>query len=269
MVAKLFNAAILGRKKEISEVWEYCLLRFNSTPLQPIEFKENLDLGKIGLLGAGAIGSAVGYILVHSQFSGSLTIIDSQTFEEPNLETCILANSKAVNIPSRKAEFLAQTLSKTKIEARFEMRRIERPDDALLAEQWDAFICGVDNSETRRKLDETNTNVLLNAGLGDSKEDAGFVLWSRHSKANRPLSALYKPKDHEEYSKNLHIPMEFREQCSRMNYQDVSMSIPFIALAAGSLLVASLCQARMQMACDYNYIQIDMFAKQQRMTRKT
>jgi hypothetical protein len=271
MVGKLFNVAILKRDRDAYEAWDFCLSSFTSDKGARVRSQEVLDLGRVGILGAGALGSAVGFVLLRSRAKADVIVMDPQSFDDPNLETCILADVLAVNGPRKKAVHLAEILKLGGIEARAELQRVEAGND-LLKLRWNGFVCGVDNPETRRMLDETNTRVLLNAGLGDSKEDAGFVLWTRHLEGGAPLSELYSPARSgarpAEVKNDGTVPKEFREECTRMAYQGVSLSIPFAALVAGSLLVAGLYhEARGEAPVD-NYLQMDLFAKQERYQRR-
>ncbi|MFN7138215.1 MAG: hypothetical protein ACK4UN_02630, partial [Limisphaerales bacterium] len=63
VIAKLFSAAILGNHKNFLETWDFCLLRFGVNEIDQIAVPSNVNLGRVALLGAGAIGSAAGYIL--------------------------------------------------------------------------------------------------------------------------------------------------------------------------------------------------------------
>jgi len=264
--AKLFNQAILGGGKHVLESWDFCLLRFLSGENPPLGYAENIHIGKVGLLGAGAIGSSVGYILALSQSTGTLNVIDFDYYEEPNLETCLDADRESVNVPLRKASSLVNSFADHSISA-IERRCELKAGDPLLSEEWDAFICAVDNSDTRQLLDNVNARVLINGGLGSSKEDAGWILWTRHCKGDRPLSEIYKKPQEGAVDVTVTIPDEFQDECSRMHYKGVSLSLPFAALATGSLLVASLYQNATKTLADAAYLQMDLFAKQQRMTR--
>ncbi|MFN3330598.1 MAG: hypothetical protein ACK419_06715 [Pyrinomonadaceae bacterium] len=132
-----------------------------------------------------------------------------------------------------------------------------------MSERWDAFICAVDNGETRRVLDDVNAKVLVNAGLGSHRYDAGFLLWSQHGKVGKRLSELYAvepPSSDEEVES---VPEEFEEKCSRLNYREVSLSMPFVALAASSLLIASLFHSDRR-GLKPSLVQIDLFGRQQK-----
>lgn len=271
MVAKLFNLAILGRDRDAFEAWDFSLSSFTSDKAIPLRWQQGVNLGRVGILGAGALGSAVGFVLLRSQAKADVVVIDPQSYDDPNLETCIMADVPAVNGPQKKAMHLAEVLKFGGIEAKAEPQRVEEGNE-LLRLRWDGFVCGVDNPESRRILDKTNTRVLLNAGLGDSKDDAGFVLWTRHLEGGAALSELYSPARSgarpAEVKNDGTVPKEFREECTRMAYQGVSLSIPFAALAAGSLLVAGLYHEARGRAPVDNYLQMDLFGKQSRYLRR-
>jgi hypothetical protein len=265
-VAKLFNHAIFDVHQNALESWDFCLLRFLPGGHIPIKLDQKINLGRIGLLGAGAIGSALGYVLSISDWSGILEVIDDDVYQEPNLETCVFADIRDVNRPLHKALALAESLKGKNIKA-IERRCKVETGAKLLAERWDAFVCAVDNPETRRILDDTNARILLNAGVGSSKHDLGWVLWTQHGNVGQEkLSSLYQADLGEKTVGEDVVPEEFRKECSRMGYQGVSLALPFVGLAAGSLLAASLFQHANGKRTPLSFIQLDLFGKQQRMT---
>ncbi len=264
-VAKLFNQAIFRVEKNAFESWDFCLLRFLTGVQTPVPVLAHLDLGTIGLLGAGAIGSAVGYVLRLSTWSGRLDVIDSQYFEGPNLETCISADIQDVNRPLHKAAALVKLFETHGITATERQCKVVA-GERLLEEQWDAFICAVDNTETRRILDATNSRILINAGLGATKHDAGWVLWTWHGKSDPALSSIYREVPGDNLVAAGEVPEEFREECSRKHYNGVSLALPFVGLAAGSLLTANLYQNATGLKAGCASLHIDLFGKQQRMT---
>lgn len=266
MVAKLFNAAVLGRATHLYEPWDFCLMRFRLRPPTHLVARRGVDLGRFTLLGAGAIGTAVGYVMLCCGVVADVLVIDSQGYEEPNLETCMLLDFEAATGLAPKARFLADALNVCDIVATSESRRIESADDPLLRREAEAFVCGVDNPETRLILDDV-PGVLLNAGLGDSSYDAGFVLWTTHTAGGTRLSDIYAPSAEARTARRHdHVPDEFKDECSRMRYLDTALSIPFTALAAGSLLTAGLYQRALGVRPDCNLLQLDVFGKQQRFT---
>ena len=265
-VAKLFNYAIFGRDQNVNEVWDFCLLRFQVGENAPIAVNDQTKIGRIGLLGAGAIGSSVGYVLSISSWLGEVEVIDFDIFEEPNLETCVFADTQDVNRPLRKALALVGSLSNGQITAS-ERRCKLKSADPILQERWEAFVCAVDNPETRRLLDDIDARILLNAGTGSTKYDLGWVLWTQHEKDSAmKLSSVYKEDSEAESTGAGEVPEEFRDACSRTNYQGVDLALPFVALVAGSLLAAGLFQNAVEKKVGIAYLQIDLFGKQQKMT---
>ncbi|HEV2328594.1 MAG TPA: ThiF family adenylyltransferase [Verrucomicrobiae bacterium] len=265
-VAKLFNQAIFDAHQNAHESWDFCLLRFLSGVHSPIQMDQKISLGRIGVLGAGAIGSALGCVLSISDWSGAIEVIDYDAYQDPNLETCVFADIQDVNRPLRKALALAEALKGKNLDVHERRCKVEA-GAGLLAEPWDAFVCAVDNPETRRILDDANARVLLNAGVGASKHDMGWVLWTQHGQPGQTkLSSLYQADSGMETADAEDVPEEFREECSRMGYQGVSLALPFAGLAAGSLLAASLVQQANGKQTPLSFIQLDLLGKQQRMT---
>lgn len=264
---KLFNHAILGRNEHFDESWDFCLLRFllGQHPVLPVVGTQNL--GRVALLGAGAIGSAFSYVLSLSAWSGELHIIDFDRFEDSNIETCIFADRRSVNVPLLKAQSLVNNFRDHRMYAQERNEKI-RGCEPLLTEQWGALICAVDNPETRCLLDHVNAPVILNAGLGSTKLDAGWVLWTRHGSNNPTLSSIYTPQVGVVEDADIHVPEEFQEQCSRLNYNNISLSLPFVAVAAGSLLAASLFQHSIGKMTSHTWMQMDLLKKQSRITFK-
>jgi hypothetical protein len=262
-VAKIFNRIVLSASEHSSEQWDFCLLRMLVGQHEPVAH-EPVNFGRIGVLGAGALGSALGYTISISDWSGQIDIIDYDFFEEPNLETCIAANREDVNRPLRKALSLSQTISGNRIVAKERLCHVKEAE-ALLNEKWDVFVCAVDNPETRLILDDVNTDLLVNAGLGNTKQDAGWVLWTQHRNGDRLLSELYKEAI-EDNEIDGHVPEEFRDECSHKTYQGVSLALPFVGLVGGSLLAASIYRNAQKIQTKKSFLQIDLFRKQQKLT---
>jgi hypothetical protein len=197
-----------------------------------------LDVGRLALLGAGAIGNGVAFVLDASGWTADLTVIDGQAYEEPNHETSVLISPSEACLERRKAKVLADLVRRPGLAARGE-DKIVTATSRFLAEPFDTFLCAVDNPETRRMLDGVRARSLLNAGVGAARSDAGHVVWSRHEPGDPPLSSRYgagalsvaTPRPAARAPRDL-------DQCSRVAYDDVSLAAPFMGLAAGALLVA-------------------------------
>ena len=235
-VAKTFAAGVLGRPNALHEAWAFDLGDLSGLDSVPGQ----LDLGRVALLGAGAIGNGAAYVLDASGWDCDLTIIDHDIYEEPNEETSVLVSPTQACRGGEKANILAALTRRPGLAARGVVERVGT-SSALLATAFDTFICAVDNPDTRRMLDGVRADLLLNAGVGGSRTDAGVLVWSRHRPGDPPLSARYgggaAPQG---ASKAIgHPPRDLLDECSRIAYEDATLAAPFMGLAAGALLVAA------------------------------
>jgi hypothetical protein len=264
--AKVFAARVLGRPAS-TEAWSF----FMST-LEPREHTErtstNLDLGRIGLLGAGAIGSAFCFALMLSGWAVDLEIFDDDAYVEPNQETTFLIGLPEVLRGRRKALALAGILKDNGIAARGRVVRVDAESE-LLRTRRDVFACAVDNAETRRALDAVNAAALINAAVGGSAEDAGHVVCSRHLNSDLSLSSLYSGERGSDPSARRAAPSEVRDDdCSRLAYNSVSMAAPFLGGAAGALLLAQCASIKSGLTLPINYIKLDLLNLQSKMQRE-
>jgi len=231
--AKLFNFHVLGKKEALEESWSISLDTMSSGQLSVPS--PSLDIGKIALLGAGAIGSATIFVLKNSGWRGCVEIIDYDRYDRPNEETTFLLGLPEVGRFRHKAIALAERGTNGGLFVTPIVRRIENREDKILRIPRDAFLCAVDNAETRRLLDKVDAKVVLNAAVGGNRMDAGHVLWTRHLKNDLPLSSVY-PRASESNANDDAVPNEISDECSRVAYRNISFAAPFMALAAGSLL---------------------------------
>lgn len=261
--ARIFKATLLGRADDGS-AWKFDVLNFQTVEGAPQDYtRQFVNLGKIGILGAGALGSAFSYVLNLSGWTAEADIIDFDFYEEPNHETSLLVGLQDVRQYPKKAERLAALLSERgPVKAKPIVTKITSQSAELVADR-DFFICGVDNSETRRELDGVRA-CLLNAGVGGTAQDAGHVLLSRHLTADKRLSDIYpvtKGASGKSASQQ-NIPTDLQNECSRLQYESTSLAAPFIALASGSLLAASCAQKVLKIDVPVNYLKLDLFGVQ-------
>jgi hypothetical protein len=216
----------------------------------------------IRLLGAGAIGSGFTYTLWLSGWNAIVEIIDYDHYDEPNHETTMRIGLTEVRRNRKKAVALAENVKRNGLKTKFQVKRILK-GNAILQEPSDAFVCAVDNPETRRILDGANTELLINAGVGGRAEDAGHVVWTRHLPGDPLLSKRYVTADPDN-SRSV-VPEEFRkDECSRLIYHDASLAAPFIGLAAGTLLAAACGLHATEQLPKVNYFKIDLLKLQSR-----
>jgi hypothetical protein len=212
------------------------------------------------LLGAGAIGSAFGWLVSLDGSRARVAVVDHDAYEQPNEETSLTVGKADVLARHRKAAHLAARLRDAGIDADPHDDRVDE-HSPLLRWPWDVFVCAVDNVPTRRALDAVNARILVNAGVGGDADAAATVLWTRHGESDPRLSQIYSA-DHRDAHKPARIPKEVRQdECSRTLYEGVSMAAPFVALAAASLLIASCAHAALGMSVTPNEVEFDMFKK--------
>jgi len=266
--AKQFKAGLLQDQRSLGEQWSFDLHSLQVDPPPPTEYRSSSPhLGSVALLGAGAIGSAVAYVLSLSGWHADLTILDKGLYEEPNEETTLMVSRRQVFASEPKAETLATLLDGGVLRARGRRAEINA-QSAELHEPYDQFICAVDNESTRRALDAIASPTLINAAVGGSRYDAGHVLMSRHSLHDPPLSSLYPMADSVgQETGTAFVPTEARDACSRVAYQNVSLAAPFIAAAAASLAVSECERAAQGLLHGPNYLKLDLFGLQSRLQR--
>ena len=263
-VAKLFGA-LMGRDVRVrEEAWTAPLLDF---PPRGPQTAAEVDLGRVLLIGAGAIGSGLAYVMRGSPWHADVTLVDNQRYDEPNHETTLVVSKETTLRQAPKATALAARLRSSVLPVEAVQEKIVE-GHRLLSEPFDALVCAVDNPELRRLLDGTAAGVVFNAGVGGSRDDAGMVLWTRHRRDEVPLSAHYRER--EDPSRGVEVgPADVvTDECSRLSYASVSLAAPFIGLAAGALLAAGLVQEAVRLAAPTNYLKVDMLGLQQWSTRK-
>lgn len=256
--AKIFSAAVLRQPKYIKESWrlDVANLSVSGNPIKRVP--PDLNFGFVRLLGAGAIGSGVAFTLWLSGWKGKLEIIDDDFYDEPNHETTLVVGLPEVRRNRKKAIALSELASRPGLEVQARVERIVK-DSKVLREGSDAFLCAVDNPETRRILDTTNTGLLLNAGVGGTAEAAGHVVLTRHGKSDRPLSSRYLTQGPQCSD---HFPVEFRDDCSRVPYLKTSLAAPFIGASAGALLTSACALHALGCYSAVNYFKLDLLKLQ-------
>jgi hypothetical protein len=264
-VAKLFWASLSGSDKHIKEEYSISLLDFTLNPVTPDEFiRPQIDFGQIVLVGAGAIGAAFSFALYHSEWKARLHIIDRDRYESQNIETTMHIDVNDANKNRPKAIALSEKMCSDFIYATGEKSEITS-NKCEIKGNYRYLISAVDNSETRRALRQSaETTLIINGGVGGSKEDAGHVLVSRHGGHDQSISALYK-SDRLKTETNLPPPIEIADECSRVAYNNIAMAAPFLGVACGALLVALCCQNNAGNVANTNYLKIDILRLQSKM----
>jgi hypothetical protein len=261
-VAKLF-AAIIGRDSAVlRESWTAPML---DLAIDYPGASASLDLGRVMVIGAGAIGSGLAHVLRSAPWRAHVVLVDYDRYDEPNHETTLLVSKETTTRQAVKAAALAERLRSTSVSVEPVEAKVDQ-GHPLLGRPVEALVCAVDNPELRCLLDDTAARVVFNAGVGGTREDAGMVLWTRHKRGGLPLSAHYRRQV--EPSGTEGGPTDVvTDECSRISYQQVSLAAPFVGLAAGALLAAGLVQEALGMEAPANYMKFDLLGLQQWPTR--
>ena len=259
--AKVFSSHLLRRTDCENECWSFSVSSMGdeNCPSPPASVKP-FKLGKIGLLGAGAIGAGFAYCLWLSGWEAELDIIDRDMYDEPNQETTLFVGLAEAGRNRKKAVALAQLAERAGLVTRAFPTEITAGSPTL-DEYRDVFVCAVDNPETRRMLDRVNSDLLVNAGVGGRAEDAGHVLWTRHLAGEPRLSTRYSGS-FGETRPVLAPPKEIKDDCSRLAYEDVSLAAPFIGACAGAMLAASCGLHAVGHHPTTNYLKFDLLRRQ-------
>lgn len=264
--AQIFATVVLGRARH--EAWTFSVRDHRADAEGPPSHDlQPLDLGPVGLLGAGAIGSAFVYAVWLSHWTASLQIFDRETYDEPNIETTCLIHLDHVRKCAPKAAALAEVSRRPGLAAEGFRTAIDASSPELLVPRR-VFVCGVDNPETRRALDHTRADALLNGAVGGSALDAGHVLFTRHLAADPPLSTRYPARDRPATPASAaHLPTELHDECSRISYDGVSVAAPFIAVATGAMLAGACAAEAQSVPRDGrpNYLKLDLFELQRQL----
>lgn len=260
---RIFASTVLGAKDKNTS-WLFDVMNLETVKEAPANCTSTaINFGRMGILGAGAIGNAVAYGLFLSRWKGIVDVIDYDLYEEPNNETSLLIGIPDVLAAHPKAKRLAEIISRGDIQAIPHEKEINAESSELRIRR-DVFICGVDNSPTRRELDHAASDLILNAGVGGTALDAGHVLLSIHGADDPLLSTLYAedPPKRVTTGKEKAYPADFSDECSRLSYDSASLAAPFIALASGALLLACCAGHALKNESKRNYLKVDLLGFQ-------
>jgi hypothetical protein len=91
-IAKLFLVMLGAPTTAVQESWQLSLWTLTSEGAAPEG--DNIDIGRVLAIGAGAVGSGLAHVLRHSGWQGHVEFVDKQVYEEPNHETTMLISQQ-------------------------------------------------------------------------------------------------------------------------------------------------------------------------------
>lgn len=125
--------------------------------------------GDVFMVGAGAIGNGIGYLLSQLPITGHVDIIDAQVFQPENLGTCILIGPTDVSENIAKAEVLAAFLRGSKISAKGYRSEIV-PYAKHFGQMFPypkVILNGLDNVEARHQVQDVWPDLIIDGAIGD------------------------------------------------------------------------------------------------------
>lgn len=165
------------------------------------ELPSNIALGRVHLVGAGAVGQAAIYALARVSATGIITVIDAEDVTVSNLQRYVLSMDSDVG--TSKCDLVARALGTTRLDVLKVKRRWDVEAPEIKGAQ--VLCAAVDSAALRIALQSALPERLYNAWT--QPEDIG---WSRHEHfgADPCLACLYwptsqRPSYHEQVAKSL------------------------------------------------------------------
>lgn len=169
---------------------ELCTLDYGQGATHQKPTTVSHDLGKVHLVGAGAIGNGVLWTLIRSNISAEVVLIDHETVELSNLQRYVLTTQKHIDKAKTRVGQLAASGSRTRIIPRnmkwdqFAEQFADKPETVLTA---------LDSPEDRIAV-----QASLPLWIGNAWTQTGDLGVSRHFFAGEQacLACLYWPSRH-------------------------------------------------------------------------
>jgi molybdopterin/thiamine biosynthesis adenylyltransferase len=173
----------------IHDALDFCPVTLTEHPGTVSDTPEVLP--PLALVGAGAIGTAVALILRELPTTGSLTVVDPQIYESPNVTTYSLGTLADADAAMPKVDLIAREL------ADFDVTPVQGTAQDLLehidsgAAPWPQIVLGaVDNIPARHELQRIYADLTLDGGTGGQ---AGTTLALREGLPTGPCIRCYYP----------------------------------------------------------------------------
>lgn len=219
-----------------------------------------LDLGRTLLAGAGAIGSALVYLLDFMKLQGKLVVLDRDLIETSNLNRSPLFNVAHVIGEAKKTSVAADYLSRHKIETDVLNGTWQEHAGQISPEPFDQWISLTNEDGAWATVPYLLPPVVFH---GTTTSGWGFGA-GRHLPRYEDCTLCRMP----------HPEIKFRGVCAQGEIQDkttdklaASASLPFLSAASAALLLAEIIKMSMSLkdshlaekvTNDYNEIAADL-----------
>ena len=172
---KIAFAEVLPEGWERTAEFHLSLLDYSTSTTHPDAppLGAQLDIGRVFLVGAGAIGSAFAFALAHGRgLRGRILAIDNQKIDLGNLQR--YAGTTMASIRSRKVDHIVDVLGRPDL--------VVKPYDDTWEEfiaswrdawRFERMVVGVDDAAVRRRIAAALPREVLNGGTGSSVVSIG------------------------------------------------------------------------------------------------
>lgn len=145
-----------------------------------------IDIGRVHLAGAGAVGQAALLTLRESDVTGTIIVVDPEDVDDTNLQRYVLTRVGDVDVPKT-----ALAVERT-TRAGLHLEVIPSAWNLAAGAGAERVLCALDSARARREVQATLPGAVYNAYT--SFDDVG---WSRHERFGTDpcLACLYWPKD--------------------------------------------------------------------------
>ena len=190
LAAEVFKVAVGLGPDNAAPVrpWDFDPVTLTSPGPEPWRLPE---ITEVTLIGCGAIGTAIARILGLLDARGGLTVVDPQTFEDPNLMTYSLGSRADVHLNRQKTTLVAAALPSMDVTtftgtADDYLRAI----DAGNAHPPRLVINGLDSIDARHEANRLRADVVIDASTGGA---AGTTIGLRKAYVHGPCLDCYYP----------------------------------------------------------------------------
>jgi len=166
-------AAYLAKPRRRATPGRFNVLTHSPTAATLPDLPPDIALGRVHLVGAGAVGQAALYALARISATGTITVVDPEDIELSNLQRYVLTTDADVGIA--KCEIAERTMRKSRI------------DVVSVRSTWSQDLPGVQGAEVIcAAVDSEETRIAIQAALPRRVYNAwtqpGDIGWSRHER---------------------------------------------------------------------------------------
>lgn len=178
---------IKPNRHRLVDALDFCPVMLDA-PLRPGPVPH---LDRVALIGCGAIGTAIGLILRALEVRGSLTVVDPETFDDPNVTTYSLGGRDDAAVHLAKVELLARELPGVAVRPlRGTAQDVIAAIDGETIPMPLIVFGGVDSIDARHEIAGVHADLTLDGSTGG---DTGTRVSLAEATATGPCVRCYFP----------------------------------------------------------------------------